>query len=310
MNTKGLPTFETPHPIRITVQGGIGTAEEAHFLSTHYNVQSTGWGTPFLLCPEATTVDEHTLGLLSKAGENDLVLSKASPLGVRFNYLKGTTAEKERLSRISKGKPGSPCTEKHLVSNTEFTKEPICTASSAYQKKKIEQLQSMNLTEDEYKKRFEEVVSKECLCVGLSNAAILNYKLPPIKKLEAVTICPGPNLAYFNKVVTLKEMTDHIYGRTNLIAGENRPHMFIKELRLNIKYLEEKVLELTEADFKTAKDLFDFGKNLLKGIGYYRELSTSIPGDPLKFEEQLSDGESEINDLLVKLDTFAACYTT
>jgi hypothetical protein len=160
VGAKGLPRFEHPHPVRITVQGGIGTAEEALFLSARYHVQSTGWGTPFLLCPEATTVDEHTLGLLAKAGEDDLVLSKASPLGVRFNYLKGTTAEKERLSRISKGKSGSPCTEKHLVSNTEFTKEPICTASHTYQKQKIEQLKSLNLPKDQYEKQFDDVVSK------------------------------------------------------------------------------------------------------------------------------------------------------
>ena len=116
-----------------------------HFCHLIMPSKATGWGTPFLLCPEATTVDDPTLQLLSQAREQDIVLSKSSPLGVRFNYLKGTSAEKERIARINKGKPGSPCTEKHLVSNTEFTTEPICTASHAYQKKKIEQLQSLNL---------------------------------------------------------------------------------------------------------------------------------------------------------------------
>ncbi|MBI3259687.1 MAG: hypothetical protein HYZ54_09465, partial [Ignavibacteriae bacterium] len=51
--------------IDISVQGGIGTHEENTFLHTYYKVTSTGWGTPFLLVPEATTVDEHTLKLLS-----------------------------------------------------------------------------------------------------------------------------------------------------------------------------------------------------------------------------------------------------
>src|SRR5688572_9078898 len=133
---KGIPVFDKPHPITISVQGGIGTHEEAAFLSSYYDIESTGWGTPFLLCPEATTVDDPTLQLLSQAREQDIVLSKSSPLGVRFNYLKGTSSDKERIARIDKGKPGSPCTEKHLVSNTEFTTEPICTASHAYQKKK------------------------------------------------------------------------------------------------------------------------------------------------------------------------------
>ena len=63
---------------------GIGTYEEDKFLHRHYNIESTGWGTPFLLVPEATTVDEATLKLLCAAKEKDVVLSRNSPLGVRF----------------------------------------------------------------------------------------------------------------------------------------------------------------------------------------------------------------------------------
>ena len=163
--------------------------------------------------------------LLSSAREKDVVLSKNSPLGVRFHYLKGTTSENEKLARISKGRPGSPCTEKHLAFNTEFTKEPICTASQKYQKLKIAQLQSLNMPEREYKKQLNEVLDKECLCVGLSNAASLNYSQTFIKNLDAVTICHGPNIANFSKVVSLQTMTDHIYGRENIIAGTNRPHI-------------------------------------------------------------------------------------
>lgn len=300
--SKGMPTFEQPHPIRITAQGGIGTYEEATFLLKHYQLDSTGWGTPFLLCPEATTVDAHTLELMCKAGEQDIVLSKASPLGVRFNYLKGTTAEAERQSRIQHSKPGSPCTEKHLISNTEFTNEPICTASRAYQRRKIAQLQSLNLTPAEYNRQLQEVVSKECLCMGLTNAAIIAYDLPPVKHSKAVTVCPGPNLGYFDKVASLKDMTDHIYGRTNLITTPNRPHMFIKELILNIKYLEERILDITEGDTKTAKDLLDFSRNLLKGIAYYRELLPKMPCDAIRFEEELTSCEREIQALIHKLD--------
>jgi hypothetical protein len=300
--SKGIATFEEPHPIRITAQGGIGTSEESSFLSTYYNLDGTGWGTPFLLCPEATTVDTETLGLLGMAGEKDVVLSKASPLGVRFNYLKGTSAEYERLARIKKGKPGSPCTEKHLVSNTEFTSEPICIASHSYQRRKIEQLKSLKLTADEYQKRFDDVVSKECLCIGLSNSAIRKYDLPPVKRLEAVTICPGPNIAYFSNVVTLREMTDHIYGRANLISGENRPHMFIKELTLNIKFLEEKVTEVSEMNRKIVKDLQEFSANLLKGIQYYRSFSSVISCDHSNFDEQLNSCEGEVNNMILKLE--------
>ena len=259
-----------------------------------YGIESTGWGTPFLLCPEATTVDNETLQLLKNAQEEDVVLSKNSPLGVRFNYLKGTSSEKEKLSRIAKGKPGSPCTEKYLVSNTEFTTEPICTASRSYQEKKIQQLKSMELPAEEYEKKYQEVVSKECLCVGLSNSASVNYKIPLVKHLKAVTICPGPNIAYFNKVVTLREMTDHIYGRTNILENQERPHMFIKELKLNVDYLREQASELKADDKKQMKDALDFGKQLLSGIEYYRSMSNKI-SQTERFNIQLNDLETEVN---------------
>ena len=60
---KNNRTLDTPPPIIITAQGGIGTWKEDHFLHSYYGIESTGWGTPFLLVPEATTVDDDTLQL-------------------------------------------------------------------------------------------------------------------------------------------------------------------------------------------------------------------------------------------------------
>ncbi|CAN0501860.1 unnamed protein product, partial [Scytosiphon promiscuus] len=82
---------EKPFPIKITVQGGIGTFEEDTLLREYFGADATGWGSPFLMVPEATTVDTDTLDKLGNASEQEVVLSKNSPLGVRFNYLKGTT---------------------------------------------------------------------------------------------------------------------------------------------------------------------------------------------------------------------------
>jgi hypothetical protein len=279
--TKTGITFTEPHPVKITVQGGIGTHEEAEFLLRHYNIGSTGWGTPFLLCPEATTVDQETIRLLCDANEKDVVLSKNSPLGIRFNYLKNTSAEKEKYNRILKGRPGSPCTEKHLVSNTEFTTKPICTASHKYQVKKIAQLNSLGLSNSEYQKRYNEIVSKECLCVGLSNSVVHVYELPPIKNLTAVTICPGPNVVYFDKVVTLKQMTDHIYGRSNIMQHKNRPHMFIKEIELNVEYLKEQC----ETDgLKISNGTRNYACTLLQGISYYLSMAELIDEDERRRE--------------------------
>ncbi len=301
VKAKGGEGFSQPHPIKITVQGGIGTFEEDQFLKLYYNVDSTGWGTPFLLVPEATTVDQNTLQLLSQAGQDDIYLSKNSPLGVRFHYLKGTSADLEKAYRIAKGNPGSPCTEKHLIANTEFSKEPICTASLKYQKLKIEQLQSLDLPEAEYKQQLAAVLDKECLCVGLSNAAAKQYNTPFLKKQDGVTICPGPNIAYFTKVVSLREMVGHIYGRTDLLGQTERPHMFINELVLYINYLKDLLAEegIPEPDSKRAKYFKDFYNNLLEGIAYYRRLVTSSPMSEVtaaKMNANLDDAEEELKN--------------
>ena len=294
-------SFTEPHPLKVTVQGGIGTHEEAEFLFRQYDVESAGWGTPFLLCPEATTVDDETLKLLCKAKEKDVVLSNNSPLNVRFNYLKGTSSEKEKLARIQKGKPGSPCTEKHLVSNTEFTKEPICTASHKYQKLKIEQLKTLMLSAEEYEKRYKEITDKECLCVGLSNSVVGAYGAQPLKGLKAVTICPGPNIAYFDQIVTLRQMTDHIYGRTNILSDPDRPHMFLKELRLNIDFIKEKIPAASD-DRKTLKEIHDFSKQLLVGIKYYRSISDQI-GESENFNIHLDLFEEEVRTICLEEHT-------
>lgn len=279
--------------VDITVQGGIGTFEEDAFLRAHYGVASTGWGTPFLLVPEATTVDEHTLNLLSQAKEQDLVLSNSSPLGVRFHYLRGTTADIEKQTRIVKGKPGSPCPEKLLSFNTEFTKEPICTASSKYQKLKLKQLKTMDLSEAESEKQQTEVLEKECLCIGLSNSAALAHGVIFLEKYKAVNICPGPNIVNFSKVVSLKTMIDHIYGRTNLINNPSRPHMFIAEMKLYINYLKEQLInKFTELEDRKTRNYFrSFIGNLADAIIYYQNLPEGAVVNRQCFDAELSKAE-------------------
>jgi hypothetical protein len=295
LQAKGKHTFDKAHRLKITVQGGIGTYEEDEFLRGYYGVDGTGWGTPFLLVPEATTVDEETLQLLSKAREQDVVLSKNSPLGVRFHYLKGTSAEKEKLARIEEGLPGSPCSEEFLVSNTEFGPEPICTASHKYQKQKIEQLQALDLPKKDYDRQVQDVLDKECLCVGLSNAAIKTYRLKPFTKRKAVNICPGPNIAYFSEIVSLKRMVDHIYGRTNIIQTEDRPHMFIKELALYVDYWSELLSGLTGAvDNKRKTYVKNFYQNLEQGISYYRNLATTMSEEFTGLKNKIEIGLNEV----------------
>ncbi len=308
LRAKGKPIFDSPHSLRITVQGGVGTHEEDEFLRTHYQVDGTGWGTPFLLVPEATTVDEDTLQLLSKAEEEDVILSKNSPLGVRFYYLRGSSAEKEKLNRISRGVPGSPCTEEYLVSNTEFGKQPICTASHRYQKKKIEQLRSLNLPKEEYNKQLKEVTDKECLCVGLSNAAVKTYNLKPFSRRNGINICPGPNIAYFSQIVSLRKMVDHIYGRANVLQNDERPHMFVKELMLYVSYWNELLTEMRGiVDVKRKTYVENFYSNLMQGISYYRsladEMNHELSGLKNKIESGLDDAERQLKEMVSLLDS-------
>jgi hypothetical protein len=112
---------------------------------------------------------------------------------------------------------------------------------------------------------------------------------------DGVSICPGPNLAYFSKKVKLKEMIDHIYKRTNLIDRKDRPHMFIKELSLYYEYLKEQVSEIKNPIPKQLKSLEGFKLNLLSGVEYYKNLSQ-------KFSDKFIDMKTQIDHDLEKLE--------
>lgn len=300
-NSNHQPMTEAPE-VLITVQGGVGNSAEQRFLLEHYQMDSVGWGTPFLLVPEAINIDEKTMNLLSRAGEKDLYLSHVSPLGVPFNTVRNNSADIEKYERVAMNRPGAPCVKRYLISNKEFSDEPICTASREYQNKKLHELEAQNLSENEFKKAFDKMVEKVCLCVGLGNAAAWRLGLPISRNgTRGVAVCPGPNMAYFSKIVSLREMVDHIYGRVNLTTAQTqRPHMFIKELKLYIDYLKEKIEGNADRFSESQAKYFQtFQENLKAGIQYYRqlfanaktpfeEMKTSIMGDLERLQEELN----------------------
>lgn len=302
-------------PIRVTAQGGIGTANEHKFLLEHFALDATGWGTPFLLVPEATTVDEKTLEKLINAKAADLYLSDASPLGVPFNNLRQSFSELELKKRLAQDRPGSPCLKKFLVSNTEFTKEPICTASRQYQHLKIKQLEEQQLDENEYKKAFNNIIVKACLCEDLSASAYINTNEKP-KIKPAPAICPGPNLAFFSSKFSLKEMVDHIYGRSNVLNNTYRPNMFINELKMYIDYLKKEIDKtIKPIPAKKMQYFNSFKSNLAEGINYYKALIPKLVHESMaymammqydleKLEEKLVAvviaDEEEINELVLQ----------
>ena len=267
------PVPEAPPPIRITAQGGVGNAFEQRLLTEEYGLDSVGWGSPFLLVPEVTVVDEATRTRLSEAKEKDLYLSGASPLGVPFHSLKDAPMARKMWEWYESGKPGSPCPKGHLEFDTEFTEKPICTASRNYQYRKLKAIEESGMPADEKRAAIERVLEKQCLCVGLAESAHLTFNLEPqMPEGGAVSVCPGPNLAYFEGTHTLEEMVDHIYGRNPIPTDPARPHVFVKELRLYQDYLKD----LEKGRFGSEKErtpayLAAFRENLAKGARYYLE---------------------------------------
>lgn len=299
---------------RVTYQGGIGTADEHQYLINHYQLDAAGWGSPFLLVPEATNVDEQTLNDLATSLENDFYLSNSSPLGVPFNNFRKSSAELQRLERIAKNRPGSPCTKKYLCSNTEFTLEPICTASRQYQNLKLKQLKALNLQPDDLKKKTDLITEKVCLCEGLCSSAYLKTDILKQKENKAVSICPGPNIAYFSKQYTLNEMVGHIYGRNDLLKNIDRPNVFIKELGLYVSYLKKEIetfisdlniqrgdsnSQMDKSSLKKTQYFTKFCTQLIEGINYYHDM---IDKSDLKRLIWNNDQVKKLNGLAVNLN--------
>ncbi len=292
-------------PFRVTAQGGIGTAAEDAALRRLYGIDSTGWGTPFLLVPEATQVEPDTLAKLQQAREDDVFLSDVSPLGVPFHNLRVSQSELHKQKLIEEDNPGSSCPLGHLVSNTEFTEQPICTASRQYQALKLAALKALDLPPDELEVHVRKVLAKACICSDLGDTA---YVQQNISKPEGTfpAVCPGPNIAYYEHVVSLQHMIDHIYGRGPRLTRTDRPHMFIKEMGLNIDFLANLISELNTGFGKTKDAVIEeFHTNLAEGITYYRELVPSLTEETeaarQKILKQLDECQQRLQDEMAAL---------
>lgn len=293
-----VPT--TVLPLKLTAQGGVGTTEEHIFLMANYGIDSVGWGTPFLLVPEATTADDKTLNSLIAAKEEDLYLSNISPLGIPFHSLKGNTKDDEKAKNIAKGRPGSACPKKYVALNKEFLESGICTASRQYQHLKIKELEAQNLSIEKHDYLLNKITEKSCTCVGLGTSALLAYGLDTKTEGKGVSICPGPNIAYFDKTMSLPKMVDHIYGRTNIISRRDRPNMFVKELTIYIDYLKDLIKDynLSPTD-KQQKYIITFASNLKEGIGYYQQLFLN---QKMFFKDLKKEILKELNEGIVNID--------
>jgi hypothetical protein len=269
---RGQTVDSQPLPIRMTVQGGIGTAAEDKFLRSHYGADGSGWGTPFLLVPEVTNVDREHLEKLRAATDQEVFLSNSSPFGLPFWNLRNSASEEARRRRIAEGHPGSPCTKGYVrLFNTEFTPRPICVASRQYQRLKLEHLHQEPLSEPQRAAVRQSVLDKSCICHDLAGGATLKNGIDPA---ATPAVCCGPGIMDFFKIATLEEMVGHIYGRLSLLSNPARPHMFLRELALYIGYfrdeLDKQALGLSSS---TNAYFCEFKENLKDGIDYYRSLA-------------------------------------
>lgn len=235
-------------PSRITAQGGLCSAEEIRQV-LDLGADGVGVATPFLLVPEATSCDKKTRMLLAHAGEKDVYLSHASPLGIPFQNLRTSTAatlcrEKATQYLQNASDPrqhiGFPCTQHYLCRKIEGFEKEICPASLEYASKRLVDIAadelSGKITAAAAREQREELAEHECICRFLGNAGREElcekaYRSGPSPK-EPITVCPGPSIAYFSREYSLLEMMLHLYGTGPQLTPANKPHAFELEKRL------------------------------------------------------------------------------
>ena len=110
------------------------------------------------------------------------------------------------------------------------------------------------------------------MCVGLANASHIELGIPIKGQAQGVVVCPGPNMAYFSREFSLKEMIQHIYGKKEIENHTDRPNTFVKELGLYVSYLSNQISEAFEITPQQIKKWETFKTNLLNGIDYYKSL--------------------------------------
>jgi hypothetical protein len=275
------PVSALTHRSLVTVQGGIGNSGEDRRLRENFGMDRTGWGTPFLLVPEATCVDRSTRELMRRAGKSDLYLSDISPLGVPFNLVHNTESVIWTQHQVANGKPGSGCPKGFLALSTELTDLPTCPASRVYQKRKRTQIEAAGKMENDHAETLKKIHEKTCLCEHLGNGILIGLGIENETNAPSL-VCPGPNLAWFDRLYSLQEMVDHIYGRISSLVPHHRPHMFANEIILYVDYFEKLIHQCNDQP-KEIKTLVEYRDNLERGMDLCLEISNAqeYPGENL-----------------------------
>ncbi|HEY0174861.1 MAG TPA: hypothetical protein VGC08_00695, partial [Pedobacter sp.] len=131
------------------------------------------------------------------------------------------------------------------------------------------------------------------------------------KENSAVSICPGPNLAYFSGIYSLKEMVSHIYGREKISFKISRPNLFINELNLYVDYLKKDLsAQLHDLNAKKTRYFEKFTEQLFNGISYYRQLIPELKLNtgitPRDLQDQLLKAEEKLRFIAHELNLSVA----
>ena len=310
-NVPNLEIVPPAAPARITAQGGLCSPEDIEKIMS-LGIDGVGVGTPFLLVPQATSMDKATRRMLAAATPEDVYVSHASPLGIPFVNLRTSTAaelcrEKVReffaseneKSNAPELKPGFPCRQHYLCQKFPEFDHPVCRASREYVMWRLAEIDKLETAEiaqschsggkvveldetptdriqdkktidagntaldpstllrmtvgeirEKYNALRRETLERECICRFLGNAGreelrerspSLHYQpecvavargSQPARTREPVTICPNPDIGYFNREYTLFEMMRHLYGTGPRLTPKDKPSAFEVEERL------------------------------------------------------------------------------
>ncbi len=146
-------------PARITAQGGLCTPEDIETVMSR-GIDGVGVGTPFLLVPQATSMDKATRRMLAAAAPKDVYVSQASPLGIPFVNLRTSTAAELCRKKVEEFfapeteksgapelKPGFPCRQHYLCQKLPGFDHPVCRASREYVMQRLAEIDKLEKEE-------------------------------------------------------------------------------------------------------------------------------------------------------------------
>jgi hypothetical protein len=119
------------------------------------------------------------------------------------------------------------------------------------------------------------ILEKTCICDHLGNGALIALGIEE-ERNKPQSICPGPNIAWFDQIYSLQEMVDHIYGRGASLVPAERPHMFAKEIVMYVDYFE-KLVERCGYTAREVKTLREFAANMEEGMAFCLQIAKEKP---------------------------------